>query len=311
MMARRFSLRLVAVITATALLSTAPSFPAESRSTDGTSGQLFSDGDSSGAGEATSSATGDGIELHVDVATPAGAATDGMVETAGNPQPAPEGRWIVVSDMDFVADPPCIRSVSTFIEGADAETAARIQTEQENIFVRDYEAYISSNVPPPPCPTAPGTPGIDATPARNYADDAAAILPKANPSISGGHAITGLRSWVDLGRDSTFGDSRELDLGPFTRTATFTATATTTVDWGDGTVTTHTSRGGGYHEGEPGPDDITHTYRDVSESTTLTVTDTWDVVVSVPGLEDIRVTYTADPVQLTYPVREVRSARDR
>ena len=92
---------------------------------------------------------------------------------------------------------------------------------------------------------------------------------------------------------------------------TFTATATSTVDWGDGTVTTHTSRGGGYHEGEPGPEDVTHIYRDAAGSVTVEVTDVWEITVSVPGLNDINLTYTADPVAMSFPVREVRSTRER
>jgi hypothetical protein len=216
-----------------------------------------------------------------------------------------------VSDMVFVADPPCIRTTSEFLEDVTQDEANVIRLALENQFIAEYEAYISSgNQPPPPCPTPDGTPGIDPTQAQAFADDAAAILPTAQPTISGGYAITGLRSWIDLGRDPTFTTTRQLDLGPFTRTATFTATATATIHWGDGTTTTHTSRGGPYHDGQPGPTDITHTYRDATPELTLTVTDTWDITVTVPGLNDINLTYTADPATLTYPVREVRSTRD-
>lgn len=238
---------------------------------------------------------------------------DGSVETAGgDPEPAPQGVWITVSDMVFVTDPPCIRTTSQFLEGVSQGEADVIRWTQENQFVTEYEAYISGgNEAPPPCPTPDGSPGIDPTPAQQYADDAESILPVANPSISGGYAITGLRSWLDLGRPGSFTDSRTLDLGPFTRTATFTATATATVDWGDGTVIDTTARGGAYHEGEPTADDITHIYRDRSDSTTLTVTDSWEILVTVPGLSDIRLTYTAEPIAVSFPVREVRSSRDR
>ena len=82
------------------------------------------------------------------------------------------------------------------------------------------------------------------------------------------------------------------------------------MDWGDGTVTTHTARGGGYHEGDPGTDDVTHTYRDAADLVLLRVTDVWDITVSVPGLNDITLTYTATPATVAYPVREVRSTRD-
>ena len=241
--------------------------------------------------------------------------SDGTVEQAGDePEPAPEGAWISLPDMVFGTGPPCIRMTSEFIEGATAEEAEVIRWTRENQFVTEYEAYISSgNEPPQPCDPGEGTPGVGPSPSQQFTDSASEILPPADPAISGGYAITGLRSWLDLGRQSSLTTTHELDLGGRPVTATITATATATVDWGDGTVTTHASRGGGYHDGEPGPDDITHTYRDTADSNILTVTDTWDVTISFPGrpVPDITLTWTADPTTLTFPIREVRSTRDR
>lgn len=255
-------------------------------------------------GEISGSAQVERGVIGVDVA----ATTPGSVESAGGAGPAPEGFWVSWSTLDLSQDPPCVSTTGELLDAASREIADQVAADRENTFIITYENYLDANVTAPqPCA---GTPGIDAAAARQYADEAISLLPRSAPTISGGYAITGLRSWLDLQRDATFTNSRELDLGPFTRTATLTATSTTAIDWGDGTTTEHTSTGGPYHDGEPGPEDITHTYVDTSDSITLTVTDTWEITVVVPGLEPITLTHTADPVSLTFPVREVRSTRD-
>lgn len=266
-----------------------------------------------GTGNASAEVDQGSITVDADVTTPGAPGSEGTVDQAAEGiEPAPEGEWITVSDMLF-ADPPCVRTSRVFIEDVTPDEAREIERSRENLFVVEYEAHLSSGPPPPPCPTpdGEGIPGVDPTEAVEFADSAVERLPSAAPTISGGKAITGLRSWLDLGRESAFAADKTLDLGPFSRTATMTATATATVDWGDGTVTTHTSRGGAYHEGEPGPDDIVHTYTDAADGNVLTVTDTWEVVVSVPGLQDITMTWQAPAATLTFDIDEVRSARDR
>lgn len=233
---------------------------------------------------------------------------------SGVPGPAqPEGSWIRVSDLTAVAGTPCVTSATEFLAGVDETTARRIEQDRENRFIAEYEAHISTGNPPPaPCPAAnPGLPGLDPTAAQAFADSAQELLPVARPWISGSYAITGLRSWLDLGRPAGLRVEAPLDLGPYTRTGVLTATATSVVAWGDGTITTYTGPGGGYHDGEPHPDDIVHTYTDAVPSNTLTVTDTWDILVTVPGLDDIALTWTAPARDLVFPVREVRSVRDR
>lgn len=266
-------------------------------------------------GGAEAEVGGGWVDVEVTATTPAAPGSEGTVEQAGEePEAAPEGQWISVSDIVFVTDPPCVRMTSQFIEGATADEAEVIRRIRENHFVVAYEAYISAgNEPPQPCDPGEGTPGVGPTPSQQFTDSAEQILPAADPTISGGYAITGLRSWLELGRESSLTTTHELDLGGRPITATITATAIAAVDWGDGTVTTHTSRGGGYHDGEPGPDDITHTYRDSADSNRLTVTDTWDVTISFPGqpIPDITLSWTADPTTLTFPIREVRSTRDQ
>lgn len=273
---------------------------------------VFGDG-STGAAEASSEIGPDGVGVDVTLSTPGTPGGDGSVGTAGEPGPALEGVSISVPDMVFVTDPPCIRTTSQFIEGVTPEEAEAIRWTIVNQFVSEYEAYISRHEPPPACDGGDGSPGFGPTPSQQFKDSAKQILPPVTPTISGDYAITGLRSWLDLGRPASLTTTHEFTLGGTTVTATITATATATVDWGDSTVTTHTSQGGAYHEGEPGPDDITHTYRDAVDSNELTVTDSWDVIISFPdsSVPDISLSWTAESVTMTFPIREVRSARDR
>jgi hypothetical protein len=80
-------------------------------------------------------------------------------------------------------------------------------------------------------------------------------LPNPRPNIDPGHAITGLRAYLETGntRRHRF-DTIDTVLGPLS----ITATSTYTVDWGDGTVTgPHNSTGGKYPDG-----DISHVYQD-------------------------------------------------
>ncbi|MDZ7705097.1 MAG: hypothetical protein U5L04_11515 [Trueperaceae bacterium] len=217
--------------------------------------------------------------------------------------------------LDTGEAPPCLRQTGETITAASREDADLIADHRDNLTVTQWEAYTATpgTTPPAPCPDAtgdgyPGTIGIEA---QEFADSAIELLPNAAPTISGGKAITGLRSWLDLGRPTTYSADRELNPGPFSVTASLTATATSTVDWGDGTITDHARRGGGYHEGEPGPADIVHTYTDTVDDNTLTVSDTWEIIVTGPGFDDIALTWAAPPVGITFDVDEVRSARDR
>lgn len=239
------------------------------------------------------------------------------VSTSGSsndPGAEPEGFWVSWTIIDGSRTPPCIRLAGELLDVPTRADADQVEADRRNAGVQAYESYISGGNPPPqPCPGEdPGlVPGIDPSPARRFADEAIELLPVSDPSISGGYAITGLRSWYDLGRPSTYEATRTLDLGPFSREATLTATVVASVDVGDGTPSfTTTARGGGYHDGNPGPDDIVHTYVDRTETQTFTVTDTWTITVTVDGVAPIQLTHTMEPVSLGYPVREVRSVRD-
>lgn len=299
------SLLLASTLCATAAPATADAEPSPSPSPSPVTGDGSFGGDMGGTADVEQGV----IHVEVDAVTPG---TDG---SPGSPAPEVEGPpsvWISWWILDTNQDPACLRRTGRRLTGDDVDRAAAIQREESMAAIAEAELYRGPQESVPLCPQPDGTPGIDPTPAQDFADSASERLPDLAVSISGDYAITGLRSWLDLGRPSTFRAEKDLDLGPYSRTAIMTATATTTVDWGDGTVTTHTSPGGGYHDGEPGPDDIVHTYIDPADNVTLTVTDTWSITVTIPNstIADITLTWT-NTDRLDFPVREVRSARDR
>jgi hypothetical protein len=97
-------------------------------------------------------------------------------------------------------------------------------------------------------------------------------LPRPTLSLPPGYAITGLRTYLVTEHDLTFGPvSLPVDLGIVTFDVRLSATGSSTVDWGDGTVTSHDTGGTGYPDGA-----IDHVYTDVG-SVDITVTDTWTV----------------------------------
>jgi hypothetical protein len=97
-------------------------------------------------------------------------------------------------------------------------------------------------------------------------------LPRPTLSLPPGYAITGLRTYLVTEHDLTFGPvSIPVDLGIVTFDVQLSATGSSTVDWGDGTVTSHDTGGTGYPDGA-----INHVYTDAG-TVDLTVTDTWTV----------------------------------
>jgi hypothetical protein len=300
-------------ITAPAVPAPAPAQPTTGGTTGGTIGDTNVEAGSSGAGS--------DVVTHI-LGTLGGsdptAGSDVDQISIGNPSggedyPAPPSYYIHWNVPVFVTDPTCYRTVNEMLVGVTEAHANSLEAAREATFIGWFEAYISrTDDVPQPCAateTIP-TPALDLQPARDYADDWATTLPVSVPIISGGYAITGLRSWLDLGRDSMFTDSTAIDLGPATLTVTLTAIATTTITWGDGTTTTHTSRGGSYHDGEPSPTDITHTYSDTTDETLVSISDSWAITIEIPSLPDIVFTHTTPTVELRFRVEEVRSRRD-
>ncbi|MFT5563571.1 MAG: hypothetical protein ACI970_000283 [Myxococcota bacterium] len=329
-------LLLVAVVSLAALLPAAPSGAASTGGGNGEGSSNGNGGSSGGSGRTsgqvdssagtlntTGTASGSRSDLALDVEAILGgsngtAGNDGGQTSTGNSSggegtPEPPSYYIHWNVPVFVTPPTCYRTVNEMLVGVTPAYANSLEAAREATFISWFEAYISStDYVPRPCAATATTPvpALDPQPARDYADDWATTLPVSVPIISGGYAITGLRSWLDLGRDNMFTDSTVIDLGPATLTVTLTAIATTTITWGDGTTTTHTSRGGSYHEGEPSPTDITHTYSDTTDETLVSISDSWAITVQIPGLPDIVFTHTTPTVELRFRVDEVRSRRD-
>jgi hypothetical protein len=97
-------------------------------------------------------------------------------------------------------------------------------------------------------------------------------LPRPTLSLPPGYAITGLRTYLVTEHDLTFGPATtQIDLGIAQFEVSITASGASTVDWGDGTVTSHDTGGTGYPDGA-----INHVYTDAG-TVDITVTDTWTV----------------------------------
>jgi hypothetical protein len=97
-------------------------------------------------------------------------------------------------------------------------------------------------------------------------------LPRPTLSLPPGYAITGLRTYLVTEHELTFGPvTIPVDLGIVTFDVQLSATGSSTVDWGDGTVTSHDTGGTGYPDGA-----INHVYTDAG-TVDITVTDSWTV----------------------------------
>jgi hypothetical protein len=147
------------------------------------------------------------------------------------------------------------------------------------------------------CSVQPGEPTIDPAAVRALI---VSQLPLPAPSIDPGRAITGLRSYLDVGAPTSWGEPLQPAGLPFQ--LQIDGTAEYRVDWCDGTVETYASSGGPYPDG-----DITHVYTSVGDHT-VTVTPVWTVSWAGGGLD---VTFTAElaPSSVDLPVGEVQSVR--
>jgi hypothetical protein len=97
-------------------------------------------------------------------------------------------------------------------------------------------------------------------------------LPRPTLSLPPGYAITGLRTYLVTEHELTFGPATtQIDLGIVTLGVTISGTGSSSVDWGDGTVTSHDTGGTGYPDGA-----INHVYTDAG-TVDITVTDRWTV----------------------------------
>ena len=121
------------------------------------------------------------------------------------------------------------------------------------------------------CPDDPTDPVPPVTP-----QDIVAVLEgqldRPQPRVEPGFALAGLRMYLETDRPLTHQETITVTAGGLPIGIEVDATATYTVDWGDGTVT-------GPHDdpGAPHPDGrITHVWTDVG-TYDVTVTDTWSI----------------------------------
>lgn len=132
-------------------------------------------------------------------------------------------------------------------------------------------------------------------------------LPRPELELPPGFALAGLRTYLLTGHDLDHQPPPfELDLGPMQLTVELTATGSTTVDWGDGTTTTHDT--GATHGHPDGP--INHVYTHTGE-VTITATDTWDVSYQAGPVSGQITGLTLTPATLDIEVTERRAVRTR
>ncbi|MEX2550861.1 MAG: hypothetical protein WD638_11580 [Nitriliruptoraceae bacterium] len=116
-------------------------------------------------------------------------------------------------------------------------------------------------------------------------------LPRPEPWIAPGFALTGLDAYLDTGpgHDLRYDQTEIVEVGPFTYTVEVAARGTTSVDWGDGSdAVTYEVPGRPYPSGA-----IHHVYRDAGP-VDVTVIDRWVI--------DFRV---VDPVTIVDTVTAV------
>ena len=101
-------------------------------------------------------------------------------------------------------------------------------------------------------------------------------LPRPEPSVPPGYAMTGMAAYLVTDHELSYGPvEHDVDLEIFQLTVRVTGTATTTVDWGDGTVLTYDQPGLAYPDGE-----VTHTYADAG-TTDIEIIDSWRLTYDV------------------------------
>lgn len=220
-------------------------------------------------------------------------------------------RWTAI---DFSVLPPCTYAASERLYGYTPEQAEVIErSRQGETNFRIDERLLNLGEETLPCEgeDGPPEPQPEDVPPLAVLDAIRDRLPRPDPVVAGGRAITGNRSWLDLRRPDGYSLDETLDLGPFgTFPVSVAGEVEAVVDWDDGTVRTYPGAGGPYRSGEPGPDDITHTYVDTG-ARTVTVTDRWTLRIEVAGFDIGTITEDLAAVPLDVQVNEVRSNRDR
>jgi len=163
----------------------------------------------------------------------------------------------------------------------------------------DYSNFFTTYPPCPAQPRAPGQPAPVETPAMVSARYWELIpLPKPQPKIAPGRAITGKLAYLETNGELTHTYTNSTAFGPLE----IVAKGSYTVDWGDGTTT-----GPHSFEGKPWPDgEITHGYRDIG-SYNVVVTENWTASWRLGGesgvLRTLRTTGRIDD----FPVQQIQA----
>jgi hypothetical protein len=189
---------------------------------------------------------------------------------------------------------PCIRIINQWMPPDRAE---QHRLYGSYAWFRWYDRITADGTTMDACTNTPDQPAVDPEMVRQMI---VSQLPLPAPSIDPGRAITGLRSYLDIGAPTTFSEPIDGDVLPVR--VNIDASAEYRVDWGDGTVETYRSSGGSYPDG-----DITHVYTSAGDHTVV-VTPIWTVSWNGGGLE---VTFSAElvPSTVELPVGEVQSVR--
>jgi hypothetical protein len=134
-------------------------------------------------------------------------------------------------------------------------------------------------------------------------------LPRPAPSVPPGYAMTGMAAYLVTDHELEYGPvDHEVDLEIMQLTVRVNGTATTTVDWGDGTVLTYDQPGLAYPDGE-----VTHTYADAGD-VTIQITDSWRLTYDVYRSGDLIISNVLEfdlaPVALeNLEIRQMQSVR--
>jgi hypothetical protein len=158
----------------------------------------------------------------------------------------------------------------------------------------------------PPCPERPRAPGEPA-PVETRAMVAARYwervpLPKPQPSIAPGRAITGKMAYLETRGETGHTYTNDTVFGPLQ----IVARGSYTIDWGDGTTSgPHT------FEGKPWPDGrITHDYIDVG-AYDIVVTEKWTATWSLGGENGVLRTLQTTGRIDDFPVEQIQAVIGR
>lgn len=189
--------------------------------------------------------------------------------------------------------------------GEDREDAIDAGRDEFLAQLTAYLPGVDDRDPYPACPTE--TAESLPRPVIEHAVRRAAIeqLPRPEPTIPPGYALTGLPAYLVTGHELTYGPvTRVLDFAPVNLNVTISAEGTSIVDWGDGTVTEHTVPGVPYPDGQ-----MVHTYTH-RDTYTVQIVDRWTVTYDVGGVLSGQITATLDPVTIDdFAAREYRAVR--